>query len=122
MLRESVTTTLPGDAPELKKPPTHEEMIEERLDLVVEYLRRAERRDRLRMTGGLVRNLIALIPLVAFLVSLWYVYAYGESLIRQIAADAARQTVQSSQEGMGGLIDQVRGMLQGGGSSSSVRR
>ncbi len=126
MLRETTQTKVPDGAPVVPppaKPPTHEQLVEERLDLIVEYLHRAERRDRWRAVGSFVRSIVALIPFIAFAASLWYVYAHGEDLMDKIAESAAQRAASYSQDSMGNLFDRFQQYLPGAqGSSSSARR
>jgi succinate dehydrogenase/fumarate reductase cytochrome b subunit len=64
---------------------------EDKLDQIVEILRQMNKRDRMRMWGSTIHSILGLIPLVVFLFSLWYVYNYGDQLLEQIAAEAAKQ-------------------------------
>ena len=64
---------------------------EEKLDVIIGYLHKLNHRDRLRMMGGFFRGLLGLIPTIAFLLSIWYVYAYGDQLLEKVAEAAARQ-------------------------------
>lgn len=126
MLRESTQTKVPDGAPVVPappKPPTHEQLVEERLDIIVEYLRRAERRDRWRAVGSFVRSIVALIPFIAFAGSLWYVYVHGEDLMDKIAESAAQRAATYSQDSMGNILDRIQQYLpNNASSSSSVRR
>jgi hypothetical protein len=128
MLRESAKTTVPDDAPPPKKQ-THEDpfdaaqgkLLEERLDLILEYMHRFERRDRWRTIGSTIRNLIAIIPLLVFLGSLWYVYVYGEDLLQKFADEAARSAAKYSQESAEGWMEQLEQYLPKGAQTSSRR-
>lgn len=119
MLRSSAKTTMPDSAPDVKKPLTHEEIVEERLDLIVEYLHRAERRARWSTVGTSVRTFITLIPMLLFLGSLLYVYFNAASILRQIGSEAAKQSWQYSEQGANGLLDQFRSLLPSGARSSA---
>jgi hypothetical protein len=123
MLRESTRTTVPEGAPEAKKPPNHEEIVEERLDLIVHYLQRADKRDRWRTWSSTARSIVSLLPFLLFLGSLWYVYAHGEDLLQKVADEAARSAARYSQQSAEGLLDKFKGYLPGSaqGSSSSRR-
>jgi hypothetical protein len=123
MLRKNARTTVPEESAEPpRKKMTHEELMEGRLDLILDYLHRAERRDRWRTVGGAIRNFILLIPFFAFLGSLWFVYAYGEDLLNSVANRAAQQSAQytkgSFEKTFQGLVEYFGGQQ---GSSSSAR-
>lgn len=121
MLRASAKTTVPDDAPPPAKKQTHEELMEERMDVILQYMHRFERRDRLRTVGSTVRNVIAIVPFIIFLGSLWYVYVYGEDLLQKVADEAARSAAKYSQQSAEGFIDQLQDYLPKGAQSSSRR-
>jgi hypothetical protein len=121
MLRKSATTAVPEDVPAPKKPPTHEELVEERLDMILQYMHRFERRDRWRTYGGAVRNLIAIVPFILFLGSIWYVFTHGQDLMKMMADEAAKSAANYTQQKSQGFLDQFKGYLPGGGQASSAR-
>lgn len=125
MLRHSTNASLPKDAPEHVKPLSHEEIMEERMDQIVHYLHRMDRRERWRSVGGGIHALIAFIPTVLFLGSIVYFYYYGDDLIEEMMNRAVRQvTFQSSAPDDGGnIFEQFRSFFGGDeeGASSSLR-
>ena len=88
----AVTSTITATAPV----PAQRATAEERLDEIALYLHRIDRRDRIRTIGGTIRSIIALIPLLLFLFSAWYIYANGTSLLQMITEEAAKQAVKYS--------------------------
>lgn len=76
--------------------------IEEQLTDIRTMLHRMDRRDRWRTIGGFVRTLIGLVPVVILLLSMLYVYRYGDALIEKIAGTAARQAATMA---TGGAVD-----------------
>ncbi|MDD5469554.1 MAG: hypothetical protein PHO92_02020 [Candidatus Peribacteraceae bacterium] len=78
---------------------------DEKLDVIIDYLRKLNHRDRLRMWGGLFRGLLGLIPTILFLLSIWYVYAYGDQLLEKMAEAAARQASNVVRVNPGSLVD-----------------
>ena len=121
MLRKSARTTVPEESAEPpKKNMTHEEIMEERLDLILDYLHRAERRDRWRTVAGFIRNFILILPFLAFLGSLWFVYVHGDDLIDAVSQRMARQSAAYTQGNFDKAIEGLRGYLRGSGSSSSA--
>lgn len=66
---------------------------EEKLDLIVEYLHRMDRRDRLRTIGGTFRGILSIIPIAFFLFSIWYLYAHGQEVLQMISDEAAKSVI-----------------------------
>ncbi|HVW66831.1 MAG TPA: hypothetical protein VHA78_03815 [Candidatus Peribacteraceae bacterium] len=82
---------------------------DEKLDQIVEYLRQMNNRDRLRTIGGTFRGLLALIPLLIFLWSVWYFYLHGTEIIKMITDESVKSAATYSQQG---LMDQMTQYLQ----------
>lgn len=80
---------------------------DDKLDVIIEYLRKMNRRDRLRMIGGFFRGLLSIIPIVFFLISMWYVYAYGDALLEKVAAVAAKQAANVARVNTGNIVDSI---------------
>ena len=120
MLRTSARTTVPEgqEVPELRKPLTHEELVEERLDLILGYMARADRRDRWRTLGGFFRSILTLLPVLFFLGSAWYVYLHGTDLLNVIIDRSAKSAASYSQQSTQGVVNQFKGFFLGGSSSS----
>ncbi len=75
----------PPSDPQLDQehPPIHDKQtVEEKLDVIIKYLHRIDKRDRIRMWSGTVHSLMTLIPLILTLVSLWYFYAHSADLLK----------------------------------------
>lgn len=92
------------DTPETKRTP------EEKLDEVVEILRRMDGRDRLRMVGGTIRSVIAFIPVIILVWSTWYLAAHGTQLIQQITEATIKSTMKGSGSSVGS--DTLQQLLQ----------
>lgn len=64
-------------------PPIHpEQSVEDKLDVIIKYLHRIDKRDRIRMWSGTIHSLMTLIPLVLTLLSLWYFYTHSSELLK----------------------------------------
>jgi uncharacterized membrane protein len=85
---------------------------DEKLDTIIAYLHRMDRRDRLRTWGGMIRTLIALIPIVFLLWSAWYAYVHGDELLKKIAQTAAEQSAAMMEKGGSGLGEELQKQLQ----------
>ncbi len=87
-----------------KDPP---KTTDERLDLIIEYLNKMNKRDRLRTIGGFFRGIIGLIPIIFFLLSMWYVYEYGDQLLEKIAETAARQAAAVTTQNASNIVNTI---------------
>lgn len=74
--------------------------LQEKLDMILIYLHRMDKRDRLRMLGSTFRGLLGLIPLALLLLSVWYFYAHGEEFMEQITKEAVRQSAAYTQDNL----------------------
>lgn len=63
----------------------------DKLDEIIEHLRRIDKRDRLRTIGGFIKGIIGLIPIIVLIGSIWWAYKYGDQLLEKIAQQAAKQ-------------------------------
>lgn len=81
--------------------------MDEKMDQILIYLHRMDRRDRLRTVGGFFRGMLAIIPLAFFLWSAWYFYAHGDELMEQLTEQAAKSAAEYSQQEAGDLMDQL---------------
>lgn len=77
---------------------------DEKLDLIVHYLHRMDRRDRLRTVGGFARGMLGLIPLALLIWSFWYFTQHGDEFMENITREAVRQSAEYSQ---GSLMEQL---------------
>jgi len=64
---------------------------EGKLDAILMHLAALDRRDKLRTIGGFIKGMIALIPIIILVASMWYVYKFGDQLLEKIAQQAAKQ-------------------------------
>ena len=70
---------------------TPQQRVEDKLDRIAEYLHHLDRRDRMRTITGMIQWSISLIPMILFLISLWYVYGVGQSLIQTMSPANAQK-------------------------------
>lgn len=82
--------------------------IEEKLDVIIHHLERLDRRDRIRMWGGFVHSLLAIVPLLFFLWSAWYLYEHGDELMKKIAAQAAQNAAEYSGQSYDDAVKQIQ--------------
>ncbi len=87
-------------------PDTTELTAEQKLDLIVTYLHRMDRRDHWRTIGGFFRGLLTVVPILIFLLSAWYFYAHGTEFLQQLT-DMSVQSM-TNQEG---LMDRLNGYI-----------
>jgi len=80
--------------------------MEQTLDLMLECLQRMDRRDRFRTISSTIHTVLSLIPLLIVLGSFWYVYQYGEVLLKRIAQAAAEQAANYSSGSLDDLMKQ----------------
>lgn len=81
--------------------------VEEQLDAIVEYLRRMDKRDRLRTWGGFFKGILGLIPIAVLLLSIWYFYEYGDELITKITQQAAKEAASMTGNSASELLKQI---------------
>ena len=81
---------------------------DEKLEEIVEHLRRLDRRDRLRTIGGFFRSLLGLIPLLFFIFSAWYIYEYSDELLKKITEEAAKQAAKYTEENATKFMENFR--------------
>lgn len=91
-----------------KKDTTPPTTTDEKLDQIVEYLHRMDRRDRLRTWGGFLHGLFSLIPVLILLWSVWYFYEHGDELLQKITKQAASEAARMTEEQSAGFMDQFQ--------------
>jgi len=79
---------------------------DDKLDIIISHLQRFEKREKLRMWGSFVRNVISLIPVLIFIAATWYTVKYGDVLLQKITSMAAEQAGRVAAQNANGLIDQ----------------
>lgn len=84
------------------------ENTNDRLDQILYYLHRMDRRDRWRTIGGFFRSLLTLIPLALFLWSAWYFYQHSAEVLEQIGKVAAEQAMKVTQNQGDALMQQMQ--------------
>ena len=89
------------------------ETVEEKLDVIIQHLHRLDRRDRIRTYGAMLHSVLAIIPMIFFVWSAWYVYAHGDELLAKIASQAASQAASYSTGSMDALYKQFQDYLPG---------
>tara|TARA_Y100000310_G_scaffold343528_1_gene451652 strand:- start:2867 stop:3178 length:312 start_codon:yes stop_codon:yes gene_type:complete len=87
---------------------------EDKLDIIVEFLRRMDKRDRLRTWGGFFKGMISLIPIIVMLGSIWYVYEHGEELLQKITQQAAKEAAAMTSDSAGDIMKQIELVFPGG--------
>ncbi|MBI1812260.1 hypothetical protein HY285_01810 [Candidatus Peregrinibacteria bacterium] len=92
----------------------------ERLDAVVYYLQRLDKRDKLRTIGGFFRALIMLIPTLLVLWSAVYFYQHGDEFLKKIASITTNQVSQFTQQHAGDFTKQLQDAMKGRGSSGGT--
>lgn len=78
--------------------------VAEKLDMILIYLHRMDRRDKLRTVGGFFRGMLGLIPLALLLWSTWYFIEHGDEFMKQITTEAVKQSAEYSQ---GSMMEQL---------------
>lgn len=75
--------------------------IEEKMDVILDVLKRMDRRDRMRTIGGFIRGIISIIPIILFLWATWWTIENWDelldTLIKKSATEAQRISEESTQ-------------------------
>ncbi|MDD5751223.1 MAG: hypothetical protein PHS73_01750 [Candidatus Peribacteraceae bacterium] len=85
---------------------------DEKLDTIIGILQRFEKREKLKMWGSLLRNLVALIPIIIFLAATWYTVTNADKLLQKITSMAAEQAARVTTQNASGLIDQFNNFIK----------
>lgn len=104
------TTTATAEKEDAKNKDA-EATLDDKLDLIVLYLHRMDRRDRLRTIGGFFRGVLGLIPLALLIWSFWYFAIHGQEFMQEITREAVRQSAEYSQ---GSLMEQLEQYMNEG--------
>lgn len=96
----------------MPKEPT--QSIEEKMDIIIAYMHRMDKRDRIRTWGGFVRSLISLIPMALFVWSTWYFFVHGDELMQKITKYAAQSAASMTQQNSSEFMEQFKLMFPGG--------
>lgn len=91
------------------QPPIHpEQSVEEKLDVIITYLHRIDKRDRIRMWSGTLHSLLTLVPLILTLMSLWYFYTHSSDILKGMMGFGGSGTTQNQQS----IMDQIQNYLK----------
>lgn len=81
---------------------------DDKLDLIVMYLHRMDKRDRLRTIGGTIKGFLSVIPVLLVIWSAIYFYQHGAEVIKQITDESVKSAASMSQSG---FMDQFNNMV-----------
>lgn len=93
--------------------------VEEKLDTIILYLHRMERRDRARMIGSYIHGMIWLISILFVIWSSWYFIAYGPQLIKEMTEQMINQSMgintsaEVGEESSSGFMKMLEGYMKG---------
>lgn len=93
------------------QPPETDPLLK-KLDEINLHLKRMDQRDRLRMTGGIIRSIIGIVPLLISLWFAWYLYAHFDDLMRTLVREAAEQSMEATKSGSNSLLEEMKKYLQ----------
>lgn len=112
------THQLPHPKPPQRGKETFDEVrrspIEEKVERILTILNQINRRDRWRTVGGFFRSVISMIPLLLFLGSLWYLYAYGDVLLERLTYEAVKQAAALTGQNLDSILKQLPSSNLGG--------
>ncbi len=86
--------------------------ILERLEQIEMHLKHLDSRDRLRMIGSTIRSLIGFGLLLFAIWSSVYLLQNLEEIMKTVAREAAKQTMEYSKEGSKDLMQQMQEMFK----------
>ena len=81
---------------------------EQKLDLMVMHLERMDRRDRMRMWGGVLHSLLTIIPMLFFIWSTWYLYTHFEEIMSTMMQQTAQNAANATGQGYEDVLRQMR--------------
>jgi hypothetical protein len=93
--------------------------IEDKLDEIILYLHRMERRDRARMIGSYIHGMVWLISILFLFWSTWYFVAYGPQLIEEMTQKMIQQSMgmpangASDSQSSGGYMQMLEDYMKG---------
>lgn len=102
---------------------SNEEMMIKKLDMIAEYLRLMDARDRRRSVGAAIKTLLSISYFALFVGSTWYVIAHGPELMQTITEQTIKSTMSASTGGtdMNALYQQVKDAMSGGNKDGDIR-
>ena len=95
---------MPKDSPD--------QLVLERLDAIADHLRNLDRRDRMRMIGSSIRNVLHIGFLIFVVWSSVYLLQHMGEIIKTVAQETAKQTMQYSKEGSADFLQQMQDMFK----------
>ena len=100
------------EIPNTLRAPPAERSNADRLEEILQQLKRMDRRDKLRTWGGFFKGVLSLIPIAILLLSTWYLYKYGDVFIEKISSIAAKQAAGYSQSQSADAVKQLQDLLE----------
>lgn len=79
--------------------------VDDKLDAIIEELRKINKRERWRMVGGSLRSIIGLLPIIIMLAGAWYAFEYSDQILEKISAAAAKQAAAITQYNPTTMVD-----------------
>lgn len=92
-------------------PITPQQSVEDKLDVIIKYMHRIDRRDRMRMSWGIVHSLLTIIPLILTIASLWYFYENSGEILKGMMGFGGGSGTSQQQS----IIDQIQNYLKSQG-------
>ena len=90
------------------------ESIEKKIDIMIAYLHRMDKRDRIRTWGGFVRSIISLIPIILLLWSTWYFIEHSDEMMKKMTRYAAESAASMTKDNSAEVMQQIKLMFPGG--------
>ncbi len=82
--------------------------IEAKMDTIILHLERIDRRDRLRMWGGVLHSLLTIVPIVFFAWSTWYLYAHFDEIMGAMMEQSAKSAAAATGQGYEDILRQLK--------------
>ena len=82
-------------------------IVTEKLDAVLWYLNKMNKRDKLRTWGGFVKSVIGLSPVIVLLWSVWYFSQHGAEFMKQLSDQAVRSAAEYNQKSVTEQLNKV---------------
>jgi len=89
-------------------PISPKQSVEEKLDVIITYLHRIDRRDKIRMSWTTIHSLLTIIPLILTILSLWYFYMHSADLLKGMMGLGGGGGSQNQQS----IMDQIQNYLK----------
>lgn len=91
--------------------------IESKLDEIILYLHRMERRDRMRMIGTYIHSMIWLASVLLLFWSSWYFVVHGPEMIKDMTQQMLQQSMgggsTTDEENSGGYMKMIEDYMKG---------